>query len=44
MNNIVTKRPKYHRYQNADVLLTDDILSERTMVMSGMMISMRVLM
>ena len=25
MNDIVTKKPKYHRYQNADVLLTDDI-------------------
>ena len=25
MNDIVTKKPKYHRYQNADVLLTDEI-------------------
>ena len=25
MSDIVTKKPKYHRYQNADELLTDDI-------------------
>ena len=25
MSGIVTKKPKYHRYQNAEVLLTDDI-------------------